>query len=369
MTHFKGKLAVLQRVLPSYRAGFFDHLAQQCDHGLALAAGNPLPIESIQSAQQLGYAQLTSVRNQHLFHPRHPLFLCRQTGLAEWLERENPDVLVVEANPRYISTHRAIEWMRRRSRPVLGWGLGAPPITGRFSGTRLRSREKLLSSLDGIIAYSGRGADEYRALGILPPDRVFTAFNAVTPPPAHAAPARPPLAAPPHVLFVGRLQARKRVDLLIRACAALPEHLQPIITIVGDGPARQEFEAAAAAYPHVTFTGELHGEPLAKQFEAADLFVLPGSGGLAIQEAMSYALPVIVAEGDGSQEDLVRPENGWLVPPGSLDALKRTLQTALSDPALREKGLAGRRIVVDEINLHSMADRFIEAVNSVLHTS
>ena len=42
-------------------------------------------------------------------------------------------------------------------------------------------------------------------------------------------------------------------------------------------------------------------------FAGADLFVLPGTGGLAVQEAMSYALPVIVAKGDGTQEDLVRP--------------------------------------------------------------
>jgi len=30
---------------------------------------------------------------------------------------------------------------------------------------------------------------------------------------------------------------------------------------------------------------------------------------------MAYGLPVIVAEGDGTQSDLVRPENGWRIPP------------------------------------------------------
>ena len=365
MTSFSGKLAVQQRVLPQYRAAFFEHLAGKCTHGLAVFAGDPLPIESITPAAKLDDAQLTKTRNRHFFHTRHPLYLCHQPGLIRWLEREQPDALVVEANPRYLSTSTAIAWMHSRGKPVLGWGLGSPPLAGPLTRLRAASRDRLLSSLDGLIAYSRHGAAEYAALGIIPNERIFTAPNAVTPPPDHAAPSRGPLSQPLSILFVGRLQSRKRVDLLLKACESLPEALQPAVTIVGDGPARASFETAAAGYGRVIFTGELHGAPLAEAFERADLFVLPGSGGLAIQEAMSYALPVIVAEGDGSQEDLVRPENGWLVPPGDLNALTQTLQAALTSPELREKGLAGRRIVAEEINLHAMADRFIEAVNHV----
>lgn len=365
MTRFEGKLAVQQRVLPHYRAAFLDHLATKCGDGLAVFAGDPLPIESIRSATHLDYAHLKKTNNRHFFHSRHPLFLCSQPGLIDWLKQEQPDALIVEANPRYLSTRKAIAWMHAQGRPVLGWGLGAPPLNGALAGLRTRARNRLVASLDGLIAYSRHGASEYAALGLLPAERIFTAPNAVAPPPSHHAPERGPLTPPLSILFVGRLQARKRVDLLIRACAALPEGLQPRLTIIGNGPARAAFEAAAGNSPAITFTGEMHGPALAREFEKADLFVLPGTGGLAIQEAMSYALPVIVAEGDGSQEDLVRPENGWLIPPGDLSALTKTLYEALSDHRLREKGLAGRRIVAEEINLHAMADRFIEAVHTV----
>ncbi len=365
MTRFQGKLAVLQRVLPAYRAPFFDLLAQQCARGLALAAGPALPIESIHSAEKLAYAQLTRVRNRHFFHPRHPFYLCIQSGLIDWLESEDPDVLVVEANPRYPATQKAVRWMHSLGKPVLGWGLGAPPISGPLAGPRIASRNRFLRTLNGIIAYSQHGALEYARLGIFPGNNIFTAPNAVTPPPLHDAPVRGPLNPPLSLLFVGRLQARKRLGLLFDACNRLPEHIQPAVTIVGDGPDRALFETKARAYPKATFTGELHGSELTHEFEKADLFVLPGTGGLAVQEAMSYALPVIVAEGDGSQNDLVREENGWLVPAGDPDALFRCLESALSDPDLRKKGLAGRRIVSQEINLHIMADRFLDAVNSI----
>ena len=142
---------------------------------------------------------------------------------------------------------------------------------------------------------------------------------------------------------------------------------QPEITIVGDGPDREQIEKAAqATYPGVIFTGTKTGIDLDPFFQKADLFVLPGTGGLAVQQAMSFGLPVIVAAGDGTQSQLVRPENGWIVAPDNLDDLTKTLQTALSDPVgLRKKGLESYRIVRDEINIEKMVEVFISAINSV----
>jgi glycosyltransferase involved in cell wall biosynthesis len=105
------------------------------------------------------------------------------------------------------------------------------------------------------------------------------------------------------LLFVGRLQARKRIDALLRACAELGTN--PRLLIVGDGPERAALESLAKEiYPSAEFVGAKHGAELKPYFEQADLFVLPGTGGLAVQEAMSYGLPVIVAKGDGTQDDL-----------------------------------------------------------------
>ncbi|MDO8753850.1 MAG: glycosyltransferase, partial [Anaerolineales bacterium] len=101
-------------------------------------------------------------------------------------------------------------------------------------------------------------------------------------------------------------------------------------------------------------------------FEQADLFVLPGTGGLAVQEAMSYGLPVIVAKGDGTQDDLVREGNGWQINPEDYGALVSTMQNALSDMArLRKMGAESYRIVSEEINIQKMADVFVRALNSV----
>ena len=170
------------------------------------------------------------------------------------------------------------------------------------------------------------------------------------------------------MLFIGRLQARKRIDLLLLACAALPPHLQPSLWIVGDGPAAEDAKAMAQrVYPRTEFFGARHGIELEPFFEA-DLFVLPGTGGLAVQEAMAHGLPVIVAEGDGTQDDLVRPGNGWLVPPGDLTALTQALQDAVTDVSrLRAMGWESYRIVEGEANLEKMVEVFVGLASQLTH--
>jgi glycosyltransferase involved in cell wall biosynthesis len=70
---------------------------------------------------------------------------------------------------------------------------------------------------------------------------------------------------------------------------------------------------------------------------------------------------VIVAQGDGTQDDLVRVENGWQVTPGDQIAFTAALKDALMDPLeLRRKGNESYRIVKEEINLDLMVNKFID---------
>ena len=356
MMRFSGKLAVQQRVLPNYRLAFFDLLASACEGGMGLFTGLPRPNEGIAVAKDLRVADYTLGKNIHLFGGS--FYWCYQQGMMDWLKTSNPDALIVEANPRYLSTPAAVRWMHKEKKPVIGWGLGSPSVRG----FRKQRRYSFIHPFDAMIAYSRRGADEYAALGF-PREKIFVAHNAVSPAPVYAPPRRPKTVDRFTILFVGRLQARKRVDSLLRACAQLGSN--PRLVIVGDGPERQSLESLAKEiYPEAEFAGAKHGAELKPYFTGADLFILPGTGGLAIQEAMSYGLPVIVAQGDGTQDDLVRNENGWQIPPDDFDALVSTLKEALFNVArLRRMGEESYRIVKEEINIEKMVEIFVTALN------
>ena len=114
----------------------------------------------------------------------------------------------------------------------------------------------------------------------------------------------------------------------------------------------------------MSFLGDLRGEALDAAYARADLFVLPGTGGLALQQALAAGLPAIAAQGDGSQQDMVTPDNGWLVRPGDLSELRAALVRVmgLSDDQLRAMGAASFRLAQTRFNLDAMTDAFVTAL-------
>jgi glycosyltransferase involved in cell wall biosynthesis len=363
MTTISVKLGIQQRVLPEYRAPFFDALAAACAKGLCVYAGHGRSVEAIARTTELKVARYSQANNLHILHGSFYTYV--QTNLMQWIEEWQPEVLIVEANPRNLSTPQAIRWMHAHKRPVIGWGLGAPNARGLHEALRYR----FLQSLDAVIAYSQTGAEQYRGLGCRVA-KVFVAPNAVTPKPVNPALERPNKFKEGRatVIFVGRLQKRKKVDLLLQACALLPEALRPRLLIVGDGPEREELQTLASrVYPQAEFTGAKYGEELQACYAMADLFVLPGTGGLAIQQAMAHSLPVLVGEADGTQSELVRAENGWLISDMSVERLRDALDSALQDvKRLRRMGLESYRIVSEEVNLERMVEAFTEAIRAVV---
>lgn len=362
---FAGRLGIQQRVLPAYRAQFFDLLAPGCQGGLGVFAGEPLGFEEIPPGVMKA-GRFTAAKNLHFRDPSSAFYLCWQGGLLNWLDAWDPQVLIVEANVRILSTWRALRWMHARKRPVIGWGLGAGRAGSGIGRLWGGIRARFIGELDGLIAYSRKGAQEYHQIG-MPLERIFVAPNAAARRPETPVPSRKERSGRATVLFVGRLQTRKRLGLLFEACASLPEKIQPDVVIVGDGPARPQFEAEAARfYPRTRFLGAKHGRELDALFDAAHLFVLPGTGGLAVQQALAHALPVLVSQGDGTQDAMVTPANGWRLASDDGLALGEILKEALSDlPRLRKMGEESYRIAREEVNLERMVEVFLQAANSI----
>jgi len=360
MLTFTGRVGIQQRLLPAYRMAFFDRLAQACLGGLSVFAGEPRADEAILPGGSLAIANAWPARNLHLMGGK--AYLCYQRGLTDWLDTWQPDLLVMEANPRYLSSGAGARWMRRRGRGVIGWGLGAPGAAGR--GWRRALLARSLRRFEALIAYSQAGAQQYAALGF-PASRIVVAHNAATLAPAEMPARALPDARPAGVLYVGRLVPQKRVDLLLQACGALSP--APRLVIVGDGPDRSRLEALARQVcPAAQFRGTQLGQEREAAYLEAELFVLPGTGGLALQQAMSSGLPLVSGRGDGTQADLVTPANGWILEREEPAELAAVLRQALADPQrLRRMGEESFRLARERFNIEAMADAFVRAFRSL----
>lgn len=149
------------------------------------------------------------------------------------------------------------------------------------------------------------------------------------------------------LIVVSRLTQQKRVELAIRAAAALARGgLVRPLTIVGEGPERPALEREAAARPAlpVRFLGALPRAAVLAELERADamLFTARDEGfGLAAIEALMTGVPVVACrDGGGVVSALGRHGGGFVAAPAPED-LARALGEALTDRAREAARRAG----------------------------
>lgn len=365
---FRGDIAIHDLRLPVYRRTMFEQLVRQVDGRVSVLTGTHDNETGMATATEILGADYVTVPTSRLLGG--PAVLYWQHGVTDWLRRCSPDVVISAGNARIISTLGARRWARRSGIPVLGWGLGTMMIARGLEWMRTPLRNAFYRGYDGIIAYSTRARDQYVEAGV-PEDRVFVVHNCIAPRPTSPPPARSErFEHRPRLVFVGRVYPGKRVDLILEALARFAPAERPVLEVVGTGPSIPELEAEAQASlspGDVVFSGALFGDDLREAFDRADLFVMPGLGGLAVQEAMARGLPVVVGESDGTQDDLVRPENGWILQSPDVDRLEGILRDAVSDSQrLRAMGQESFRIAHDELNLERMIDEMVDACQRIV---
>jgi len=168
------------------------------------------------------------------------------------------------------------------------------------------------------------------------------------------------------VLFVGRLQKVKRVDVLLRAWASLPKDRDDTLVVVGGGPELEPLKALAAQLQiEVRFEGAR--QDVLPYLQASDIFVLP-SGirrtasyeglSVALMEAMSAGLAALVSDCPGNRVLVRDGENGLLFPVEDVEALARQLTRLLDDADLRARlGQNARASVVREYAIDAVAQQ------------
>ena len=156
------------------------------------------------------------------------------------------------------------------------------------------------------------------------------------------------------ILYVGRIEPLKGLDILLRAVALLNDTANTRMLIVGGGleddPELQRLKRIATELDIsdiVTFTGAVSQERLPAYYSAADIFALPSwyeSFGLVALEAMSCGTPVVVSRVGGLTTFVENGKTGYLVPWRCPEAFARSMDTLLANPALRDAmGVSARR--------------------------
>ena len=269
-----------------------------------------------------------------------PALLRLAAALREEVRRRRPDI--IHAHSTFAGlVARLLHGGRGGPRVVYcphGWAFDMEGSAARRRALGLLERW-LSRRCDAVVAVSAH--EQRQALGVgVDPARVALVPNGA-PDTAGAAGAAAWDGPRLRVLFVGRLDRQKGLDVLLEAVRPLAATVD--VRVVGAAVA--DAPALAAPLAHVTFLGWRTPDEIAAQMAAADVVAAPSrweAFGLVAIEAMRAGRPVIASDVGGLSEIVRDGETGRLVPPGSPEHLRAAL--GRDDAAARAAmGAAGRR--------------------------
>lgn len=145
------------------------------------------------------------------------------------------------------------------------------------------------------------------------------------------------------ILFAAKYIPKKNPMNLIEAFHSL-NRKDTALVMVGEGELRPQMEAYIAEHElqHVYLTGFVNQTTIEKYYTIGDVFVMcSGMGetwGLSVNEAMNFALPVILSDLTGCAEDLVEEGvNGFTFETGNTEQLAQKLKVLLDNDRLRKQ--------------------------------
>ena len=178
-----------------------------------------------------------------------------------------------------------------------------------------------------------------------------------------------------NILFVGRLEPLKGLDVLFRAVAALEDLGNITLNVVGGDENSQEkarlqtLASRMKLTQNVRFIGSVRHDELPLHYNAADVCVLPShyeSFGLAALEAAACGRPVVASQVGGLPAIVRNGSTGFLVEPKHSDTMAERLCELLGDDMLRSRMGSAARAHAESLGWDRSADALLNRYRELM---
>ena len=178
------------------------------------------------------------------------------------------------------------------------------------------------------------------------------------------------------IITVGRLQARKGQDMMIRATALLKQQFPEILYgVIGRGECLESLQALTEELglnDHVQFLTDVTDEQMIQCYQQSDVFILPNRTigndiegfGMVLVEAQSCGIPVIAGDSGGTKETMLINQSGFVIDCTQANSIAMTIAQLLADPEGSNKmGEIGRKHVESELDWQAHVQKASQLFN------
>lgn len=372
------RVAVTYRVCQNWRLPIFRRLSENPLIELRVFHGQDIPGTKLINAEDFNDLDHKELKSYYLKlkSSGRQAYALIYPSILDQLNKYKPQVVLCEGGSNIFNNLLVYWWARRNSASTIWWCLGGIPGRKYHGFSRLYQwlRKRLMNQSTVLLGYSSRAIQcfeqegftqpMFRAVNTVDTDKIFEDIKRV----ASIQPSlrdRFKIKGHKAILYVGAVEPPKRLDILLHAYKQIKAaQTDSCLIVVGDGSSLPHIRKLAQelGLQDIHFAGRVI-ENISEYFLAADIFVLPGLGGLAISEAMAHGLPIVCTVADGCEVDLVQKQNGLIVVEDNIESLARGIESILSD---REKclkmGIHSRRIIDNEHNIHTYNREIVNAI-------
>ncbi|MFY0593579.1 glycosyltransferase family 4 protein [Roseivirga sp.] len=369
-------IVVVLPVLPHYRIDLLTLLSKELnnkDIKLTVVSGTNAGKKSVKEIENTPFEL---IKNKTSGVTVSKFEIQWQTGLIRSILKIKADKVVILYHAGKINHNILLLSLQLRKIPYVLWGSGSGDRRTDLS-TLQRKMKSLFKHLfiknsSAYLTYGTRFKEQLQLQGY-PKERIFVAQNTINVEQIYKELKSNKTSNDGNklrFLFVGVIFANKRLDTAIKAFGKLASQgFQFKFDIVGNGEIIAELKELATeegVSEMVEFHGPKYADDLAAFFQSADVFILPGTGGLAINEAMAYSLPVITTPGDGTAYDLVQEnENGFILNfDYSQEELEKRIMSflKLNKTDLLKMGQLSLEVVKQKATLDNMVKQIVRSI-------
>ena len=171
----------------------------------------------------------------------------------------------------------------------------------------------------------------------------------------------------PTILFVGRHEPRKGLNVLVDAMGEVGPDVR--LWVAGEGSQTAELRRRTAGDARVEWLGRLDDDEVASRLRGADVLCAPSlhgeSFGVVLLEGMAASTPVVASDLAGYRNVAEPDVHALLATPGDAGALAGALERVLRDAALASRLVAAGEARAAELSMERLVERYLEIYGRV----
>ena len=369
------KYLIILPVIPHYRYQFYKQIVEHFSEVKILAG----------KSQCIGPSSVKEAK--HIATLNHDV-ICLMSHKIMWQKNvsipknfADGDVVVLSGNPRILSNYLVILSAKLRGIKIIWLGQG---WTAGSNKAQHLIKRMVMSLCDSVVLYTEKESENTKLFlfgrkkvfflnNTVETDRIFSVKSKIDGNLLQVFKNKTHLNDTKVILFVGRLEGKEKLSLLLDSFANVCFiYKQVILVVIGDGSNLSQYKTYAIKKninDKIRWIGGIHDEEtLAYWFLSADFFVYPGAIGLSLLHAFSYGLPVVTHNNiDNHMPEIAAlkdKENGILFKENDERDLTSKIVSLLTSNDIRDDlSMNALKIVTEEYTFEQMISRFVNALD------